>query len=247
MFELPLFPLNTVLFPGMPLQLHIFEDRYKLMINSCIEKRQPFGVVLIKHGREANGMLAEPHQVGCTAQVTQVQPVGHDRMNIVAIGQERFRIISLSHDKPYLVGMVELYPFDQEDTAGILLGIQRLRPLVENYLTLLDKAGQIRQIDVRQMPKDPLALAYLASVLLRLPSTQQKVLLALLLSDDHANGQPLDKLHDYTLQQQSLLESERTTQLLASLRLIYRRETALLKAMLTPPPQDEKPGPFSLS
>jgi Lon protease-like protein len=57
MFELPLFPLNTVLFPGMPLTLHIFEDRYKRMIRTCLKTRQPFGVVLVRHGQEAFGPL----------------------------------------------------------------------------------------------------------------------------------------------------------------------------------------------
>ena len=55
MIELPLFPLNTVLFPGMPLGLHIFEDRYKLMIGQCVQERRPFGVVLIRSGQEALG------------------------------------------------------------------------------------------------------------------------------------------------------------------------------------------------
>ncbi|HSG18664.1 MAG TPA: LON peptidase substrate-binding domain-containing protein, partial [Anaerolineae bacterium] len=50
MFELPIFPLNTVLFPGMPLSLHIFEDRYKLMIGKCLQERRAFGVVLIRQG-----------------------------------------------------------------------------------------------------------------------------------------------------------------------------------------------------
>ena len=70
MFELPLFPLNIVLFPGMPLSLHIFEDRYKLLIGKCLQERQPFGVVLIKKGIEALGPLAEPHHIGCTAFVS---------------------------------------------------------------------------------------------------------------------------------------------------------------------------------
>ena len=60
MLELPLFPLNTVLFPGMPLNLHIFEERYKRMMQACIESSKPFGVVLIKQGLEAHGPLADP-------------------------------------------------------------------------------------------------------------------------------------------------------------------------------------------
>src|SRR5512147_2655499 len=92
MYELPLFPLNTVLFPGMPISLHIFEPRYKLMIEQCIQIAQPFGVVLIREGVEALGPSAEPHQIGCSAQITQVERLEDGRMNIVAVGVERFQI-----------------------------------------------------------------------------------------------------------------------------------------------------------
>ena len=93
MLDLPLFPLNTVLFPGMPLSLHIFEDRYKRMIGECIDSGNPFGVVLIKRGQEANGPLAEPHEIGCTARIIEVEPLSEGRMNIVVLGQKRFRIL----------------------------------------------------------------------------------------------------------------------------------------------------------
>ena len=106
MFELPLFPLNTVLFPGMPINLHIFEPRYKLMIEQCIQNDEPFGVVLIHKGTEASGPLAEPHPIGCTAQITQVERLDDGRMNILAVGGERFQIRSLNLFEPYLVGTV---------------------------------------------------------------------------------------------------------------------------------------------
>jgi len=72
MFELPLFPLNTVLYPGTPLYLHIFEPRYQRMINLCLNEHRPFGVVLIRHGQEALGPLAEPYRIGCTADIIRV-------------------------------------------------------------------------------------------------------------------------------------------------------------------------------
>ena len=61
--EISLFPLNTVLFPGQVLPLHIFEDRYRLMIRECLAEEKPFGVVLIRRGREV-GETAEPYMVG---------------------------------------------------------------------------------------------------------------------------------------------------------------------------------------
>ena len=69
--DLPLFPLNTVLFPGMVLPLHIFEERYKLMINHCLEEERPFGVLLIREGKEV-GSGAVPYQVGTTTMIAVI-------------------------------------------------------------------------------------------------------------------------------------------------------------------------------
>jgi Lon protease-like protein len=71
--ELPIFPLNVVLFPGMPLPLHIFEERYKSMINRCIQAGHAFGVVLIREGQEV-GPPARPHDVGTTAVIAVERP-----------------------------------------------------------------------------------------------------------------------------------------------------------------------------
>ena len=79
LIELPLFPLNVVLFPGMSLPLHIFEERYKAMIGACSEHDTPFGVLLIKEGQEV-GDPAEPFQVGTTARITEVQQLEDGRM-----------------------------------------------------------------------------------------------------------------------------------------------------------------------
>jgi Lon protease-like protein len=105
--ELPLFPLNTVLFPGATLPLHIFEPRYRLMIGECIEQERPFGVVLIERGPEV-GEGAVPHSIGATAQITGVDRMSDGRMNIVCVGQDRFRILDTSSERAYLVGQVEI-------------------------------------------------------------------------------------------------------------------------------------------
>lgn len=76
--RLSLFPLNSVLFLGMPLRLRIFEERYKEMINACIDQEKPFGVVLIKEGREALGTLAKPYSIGTIAHITEVTLPTHD-------------------------------------------------------------------------------------------------------------------------------------------------------------------------
>lgn len=204
MFELPLFPLNTVLFPGMPLTLQIFEKRYKDMIRWCLDMDQPFGVTLIRNGREAGGPLAEPHDVGCTARITDVEFLNKGRMNIVVLGENRFRIHSLNHELPYLVGVVELYPLDGDLNHSLVQTGQRLLPWVKRYMQILTSVSEIR-LDPQQLPKDPLVLAYLAAVLLQVPADQK----------------------------QDLLASERAIDLLTDMHTIYRREVALLQAMFS--------------
>ena len=104
--EMPLFPLkNVVLFPGMMLPLHIFELRYREMINRCIEEKIPFGVLLIEEGQEV-GDTAKPHMVGTAARITRVERYEDGRMDIVALGTQRFRVVDFDHSKSYLSGSV---------------------------------------------------------------------------------------------------------------------------------------------
>lgn len=203
MFELPLFPLNTVLFPGMPLPLQIFEERYKEMIELCLREQRPFGVVLIAEGVAERGPVAKPHLVGCTAEITRAQPLDDDgRMLIITVGKERFRIVSLNDDRPYLVGMVEEAPvtFDSSDLEVALM--ERLYPLVLDYLEVMARIGDVL-FDVTQVPDEPEALAYLAASVIQLA--------------------PAEK--------QTLLDSDDAPDLLRQLIVYYEREVPLLKMM----------------
>ena len=103
--ELPLFPLNLVLFPGMRLPLHIFEERYKAMIGDCIDREVPFGVVLIREGPEVGGP-AEPFRIGTSARVTQVQRLEEGRMNLLALGERRFDLVEIVQQEPHMVGRI---------------------------------------------------------------------------------------------------------------------------------------------
>jgi Lon protease-like protein len=211
MFELPLFPLNTVLFPGMPLNLHIFEDRYTRMIQGCIESSNPFGVVMIKHGLEAHGPLAEPYDIGCTARIIEVEPLSEGRMNIVALGQKRFRILSINDQNSYLVGKVELYPLEASDKEILTRTGKRLRPWVKRYMDILSQVSEVN-LEVEHLPNDPLALAYLAAVLLQVPPTLKQPLLAV----------------------------EREFEFLGEMYALYRREVFLLDAIVTQEMKAEK-------
>jgi Lon protease-like protein len=203
MFELPLFPLNSVLFPGMPLHLHIFEERYKEMMRQVMETNQTFGVVLIRKGVEAMGPLAEPFMIGATARVIQTHPLGEGRMNVVAIGQERFRALRLERDlAPYLVGHAELYPLLLDDPRSAAPVVQVLRPMMERYLQTLVRAGDLNAPEPN-IPEQIIPLLHLACILLQLPQDQK----------------------------QRLLEAESADWLLQRLPAIYRRELALLRAI----------------
>ena len=101
--RLPLFPLNTVLFPHMPAGLHIFEERYREMIRDCQEQRTSFGVVGIREGVEV-GRAAFPFSVGTLAQIHELEALDDGRFNLVVAGASRFRVESLSLDRAYLVG-----------------------------------------------------------------------------------------------------------------------------------------------
>lgn len=175
MARLPLFPLNTVLFPGMPLPLHIFEERYKLMIGRCIEQRAPFGVVLIRSGEEA-GEPAEPFDVGTTARIARVQRLDDGRMNLVTLGHERFRIRSRGGDQPYLTGDVELLASEELDAPQAEDEAHRVAALFGEHLRLrLAVSGQwTRAVD---LPSEPDRLADFVAAGLDAPQTFKQELL----------------------------------------------------------------------
>jgi Lon protease-like protein len=173
MYELPLFPLNTVLFPGMPLHLHIFEDRYKKMVTYCRKTGNAFGVVLIQSGVEANGPLAEPYQIGCTAHITHIQPLKQGRLNLAAIGLERFKVLTLKQHQPYLVGVVERFPLQMDDPAELNRGQEKLRPWLKRYIQMISQA-QKAEYDFNQFPSEPISVAHLAAMLPRYPLSRSK-------------------------------------------------------------------------
>lgn len=187
MQEIPLFPLNTVLFPNAPLRLHIFEERYKRMVNDCLAEKQPFGVVLIRRGLEALGPLAEPFSIGTFARILQVQRLQDGRMNIAVVGSERFQILSLEPDlQPYLVGYVEPYALQRTDPGSLALQALVLRGWLDRYLQVLAEGGA-GQIDRSQFPQDPAEFAYLCASLLQLSDIEKQALLSIENAEDLLN------------------------------------------------------------
>ncbi len=170
--DLPLFPLNVVLFPGQTLPLRVFEPRYRIMIQRCIEQSQPFGVVLVDEDDNNS-----PHTIGTAARITQVERLPDGRMNILTVGVERFILQNVyeGEDK-YLIGNAVFYPFTEETQTSAELAhsvMTRLR----KYLTLLSNLSDVK-LKFDQFPGDSTALAIFAAIALQLPLPQKQLLLA---------------------------------------------------------------------
>lgn len=204
MFDLPLFPLQAVLFPDMPIHLHIFEDRYKLMIRRCLREELPFGVVLIRAGLEVYQNEVEIYTIGCTARITDVEHLKEGRMNLTARGEQRFRILKTNQTHPYLSAQVESLPLDWQGHPAASHALNVFRRQMRHYLMILSQihkeSSDLSQLD---LPGDPLLLLNLASSILQIP--------------------PDEKQH--------LLEVENGAAYLEKLQHMYRRETVVLKAI----------------
>ncbi len=178
---LPLFPLRLVLFPGQVLPLHIFEPRYRMMINQCIDEGQPFGVVLMHEDspdwRHYNGEVALPHDVGTTAHIRQVERLPNGRLNIITVGLHRFRVRQLHFDMPYLQGEVEIFPLARSSGPSVTEDADAVRRLVIGYVGLLSKVMDA-EIDIDELPEDPRTLAYLAASALQISWDDKQALLA---------------------------------------------------------------------
>lgn len=173
--RLPLFPLHTVMFPGMAMPLHIFEDRYKLMVRRCLRANIPIGIVLIQQGVEANGE-ALPHPIGTMAYITEVEPLTDGRMNITATGSSRFRIQEILKDEPYLEAEVEAFPLLAANEAEVKPLIKYLQPRIASYLEMLNQDEKVK-FAASDMPDDPVDLAYLIAMALQLPLDDKQTLL----------------------------------------------------------------------
>ena len=171
---LPLFPLNTVLFPGAALPLQIFEERYKQMLQDCVAADSRFGAVLIKEGVEVGGP-AVPHTTGTVAEIVQVSDGQRGRFLISCVGRQRFRIKSISDELPYLSGSVELLAeeADQGVTPELTAAV---REAVAAYLALVSGlgGGWVRDIPV---PTEPVSLSYLAAAALQVDTARKQALL----------------------------------------------------------------------
>ena len=171
---IPIFPLNTVLFPGALLPLRIFEPRYRQMLERCLAGNRRFGVALIKSGKEV-GASASPYEMGTVARIERVDEENRGSIPVIARGVERFRIVSLDYSLPYLVADVTLLEEVVDEAAE--RAAARAREEADRYIRLLlaVRGEWHRQLE---LPNDPLKLLYfLGTVFLGLSGeTRQRIL-----------------------------------------------------------------------
>jgi uncharacterized protein len=179
---LPLFPLGTVLVPGMRLSLHVFEPRYRQLVADLLSVEGPgapeFGVVALRQGWEV-GELGDVHDIGTSARVTDVLPHADGRCDLAAVGEHRFVLESLdTASKPYLVGTVRRLSEPDGELRPELAG--SVRQAVEAHLHILAElnADLGDLADAPDLGSDALALSYAVAKLASLPVLDRQLLLS---------------------------------------------------------------------
>jgi uncharacterized protein len=162
--QLPLFPLNTVMFPGVTVPLHIFEDRYRALVHHLLtisdKSLRLFGIVAIREGYEVGHHAAQSmHRVGCVVQMTSVEPYEDGRFNIEVVGRTRMRVTGVDASGSYLVGEVETLTERTPKGSDAAREGARTMGAFEEYRRRL---SQMRGGDVLDgaMPHDPEYLSY---------------------------------------------------------------------------------------
>jgi Lon protease-like protein len=173
---LPLFPLGTVLFPGMLLPLNIFEDRYKQLVRDLLDGPEPrrFGVIAIKKGRETGVEgVSSLYEVGCTATLRETEGNDDGGYEVVAVGTQRFRLDAVDESRAYLQGEVEFLAEDEGDSAAAGRAAHLVAGAFQAYLDVLTAQG-LAQVNVPEVPEEPVLLSYLvaASMIIDLPDRQ---------------------------------------------------------------------------
>ena len=169
--ELPLFPLHLVLFPGRPQPLHIFEPRYRELLEDCLETDQRFGIVAIRCGREGGG-CAQTYDVGTISEITSVEQLTDGRANIVSRGVDRFRITKVLKDRSYLRAEVTMLDDQPPGDADARIAAT-VRAALIPYLAELGAPQEL----LDRIPEQPAPLSWLAAAAVQVDIPEQQQLL----------------------------------------------------------------------
>ncbi|HXL79324.1 MAG TPA: LON peptidase substrate-binding domain-containing protein [Pyrinomonadaceae bacterium] len=177
--ELPIFPLALVLFPGVPLPLHIFEPRYRQMLNDVRAGNSLFGVSYFDASTSEKDMPPAGH-VGCVAEITETQPMPDGRANILTVGIIRYRIEEyVERDDPYLLARLSYFEDDEEDPN---LLSESARDVAETF-TRIARAVRIINDERANLPDisdtEPQRLSFLVAAAMEVDTDVKQDLLEL--------------------------------------------------------------------
>ncbi|MEO8200686.1 MAG: LON peptidase substrate-binding domain-containing protein [Gemmatimonadota bacterium] len=172
--RLPLFPLNVVLFPGTPLPLLIFEERYRTMLADCMEGDERFGVLPIS----VDGGPPPPGSVGCVARIHASQLMPDGRSSIMVVGGERFIVDQyLDEPLPYAVGLVTMFE-DLDEGQATSDPVNELIRLSRDYMETLHAINDSPPADI-EFPDNPRDLSFQISAALELDGEMKQRLLSM--------------------------------------------------------------------
>jgi Lon protease-like protein len=219
---MPLFPLGAVLYPGMVLPLHVFEERYRRLVADLLGQPEPrrFGVIAIRKGREtgADGVsgIQSLYEIGCTATLRRADPHPDGRFDLVTVGTQRFRLLGLDQARPYLRGRVELLADDEPDPAAAAAAVSAVQGAFLAYLEALAEWGGAT-VRVAEPPGEPALLSFVvaAAMVIDLPERQK------------------------------LLAEPDTVRRLGAERVLLARETAMLRSTTSRPAPDLRYAPYN--
>jgi uncharacterized protein len=216
---MPLFPLGTVLYPGLVLPLHIFEDRYRQLVRDLQAGPEPrlFGVIAIRRGSETgiDGVSAL-HEIGCTAGLRRVKQHDDGRFDVVVVGGQRFRLLGLDRSQSYLRGEIDLLAEETGDEAAAAQAVPAVQRTFREYLDALASHGAAK-VDVPELPDEPVLLSYLVAASMIVDLSDRQVLLA----QPDAAGR------------------------LAAERALLARETMMLRTLTSTPATDLRNSPYN--
>jgi Lon protease-like protein len=216
---LPLFPLGAVLYPGMLLPLHIFEDRYRRLVRDLLDGPEPrrFGVIAIRKGRETGVEGVQSlYEIGCTATLRRVEEYQDGRFDLVTVGTQRFRLLALDRTLPYLQGEIEMLADEAVEPAGAAPAVRAVQVAFRGYLDALTERGGAT-VRVEDLPDEPVLLSFIvaAAMVIDLP------------------------------ERQGLLDEPGVLRRLEAERALLSRETAMLRATTSRPAPDLRYTPYN--
>jgi len=218
---MPLFPLGAVLYPGMLLPLHIFEERYRQLVRDLLDGPDPrrFGVIAIRRGRETGiDGVHSLYEIGCTATLRRVDQHEDGRFDIVTVGTDRFRLLGLDETGPYLRGEVEVLADGETDPALSAPLVRTVQAAFRAYLDASTESGGA-SVRIDELPDEPRLLSFMvaAAMIIDLPDRQ------------------------------ALLAEPDTGQRLNLQRAMLSRETAMLRTTTSRPAPDLRNTPYNLN